>query len=219
MVRPRRTVRPTTGTRMLLPPRAEAGRVTPTGTAGATPRGRGYGGPEVWLQVNRATLHALAEQTHPPGWDEVLAEITVKAETCPGPPNGDPRSRLPGAALRRWIAVRDRSCSFPGCRVPAHRADADHSIEYAHGGGTTAIKIGPACRPDPRLRHEGGWTLTHTQPGHFTWTSRLGKTYHRLPPPDLDDLPDPMPPPTSAEDTHIDDEYTYPSTQDWRNDS
>ncbi len=152
---------------------------------GAGSPGRGYSGVQVWLQANQSTLDALAHQSHPPGWDRVIAEITAKAETNTGPPNGDPAARLPGAALRRWITVRDRTCSFPGCRVPAHRADADHSVEHAAGGETVDTNLGPSCRHDHRLRHEGGWTITQTQPGNFTWTSRLGHTYHRQPPPDF----------------------------------
>ncbi len=151
---------------------------------GPTPGGRSYRGLQVWLQVNRATLDALARQEHPPGWDRVIAEITAKADTNTGPPNGDPTARLPGTELRRWIAVRDRTCVFPGCRVPAHRADADHSIEHARGGETTDTNLGPSCRHDHRMRHEGGWTLEQTSPGQFTWTSRLGHTYYRQPPPE-----------------------------------
>ncbi len=186
-------------------------RARPHGSAAG---GRRYPGLQVWLQVNQNTLDTLARQTHPPGWDRVIAEITAKAETTTGPPNGDPTARLPGAALRRWIAIRDRTCVHPGCRVPAHRADADHSVEHAAGGETTDTNIGAACRHHHRLRHEGGWTITHTTPGQFTWTSSLGHTYHRQPPPDLDDLPEPMP---TAQGDEDDDEDSIPSTEDWQN--
>jgi hypothetical protein len=100
--------------------------------------------------------------------------------------------------------------------VPAHRADADHSVEHGNGGPTIDTNLGPGCRHDHRLRHHGGWTLTHTKPGHFTWTSRLGHVYHRPPPPDLDDLPEPMPTPINADNEDHLDEFAYPSTQDWR---
>ena len=180
---------------------------------GPVPGGRGYPGLQVWLQVTQATLDTLARQTHPPGWSRVISEITAKAGINTGPPNGDPRARLPGAALRRWIHVRDNTCSFPGCRVPAHRTDADHSVEHAEGGPTIDTNLGAACRHDHRLRHEGGWVLAQTTPGQFTWTSRLGHSYHRQPPPDLDDLPEPMP----GSATGDDEEPDQPSTEDWRN--
>jgi hypothetical protein len=32
----------------------------------------------------------------------------------------------PGDALERHLTVRDRTCTFPGCRQPAHRCDLDH---------------------------------------------------------------------------------------------
>jgi hypothetical protein len=176
---------------------------------------RGYAGAEIWLQVDAATLKALVEQTHPPAWERVLTEIAGKAGLDDGPPNRDAKRRLPGTALRRWVAARDRTCAFPGCGVPAHRSDADHSVEPAQGGETIDTNIGPNCRHDHRLRHEGGWTITQTEPGHFTWTSRLGRTYHRRLPPSLDDLPDPMPTAETDEDSPAED--GDPSTEDWQN--
>jgi hypothetical protein len=94
--------------------------------------------------------------------------------------------------LRRWIAVRDRRCAFPGCQTPAHRGDADHSRQHAHGGPTLDTNITLPCPSHHRLR-EHGWRLHHHphRPGHVQWTSRLGHTYHRQPPPGLDTLPDP----------------------------
>src|SRR4030095_6677538 len=93
----------------------------------------------------------------PPGWDRVIAEITTRTQADAGAPNADPAARLPGAALRRWVHLPDRTCVFPGCRVPAHRADADHTTEHARGGPTTDDNLGSACRHDPPLRHNGHW--------------------------------------------------------------
>ena len=153
---------------------------------------------EVWLQVDPDTLRFLTAMDRAglvePGWSRILAEITAGLDTAAtGPPNGDPAARLPGAALRRWIHVRDRRCTFPGCRAPAHRADTDHSVEHAHGGATVDTGLAPACRHDHRLRHDGRWTIEHTAPGHLTWTSPLGRSYQRRPPPGLLDLPEPRP--------------------------
>ncbi len=129
-----------------------------------------------------------------PGWSRVLAEITTSLQNAQtGPPNGDPTARLPGAALRRWIHIRDRRCSFPGCRAPAHRADADHTIEHCRGGPTVDTHLAPACNHDHMLRHEGGWTVTQPTPGRVVWTSPLGLTYERAPPLHLHDLPEPRP--------------------------
>jgi hypothetical protein len=153
---------------------------------------------EVWLWIDPDTLRFFAALDTAglvePGWSAILTEITTRLDTTPtGPPNGDPAARLPGAALRRWIHIRDRRCSFPGCRAPAHRADTDHSVEHARGGATTDTGLAPACRHDHRLRHEGGWTVEHPAPGQLTWTSPLGRRYRRRPPPGLLDLPEPRP--------------------------
>ena len=142
---------------------------------------------EVWLHTDEATLRLAQGLARTglidPGWVDVLAEITRKLDTTPaGPPNGDPTARLPGAALRRWIHLRDTRCTFPGCRAPAHRTDTDHTLERANGGATVDTGLAAACRHDHRLRHQGGWHVEHHQPGQITWTSRTGP--HLPTPPD-----------------------------------
>ncbi len=151
---------------------------------------------EVWLQVDAEGLDFLRALDRiglvDPGWSAILAEITTRLDgAATGPPNADPTARLPAAALRRWIHVRDRRCSFPGCRAPAHRSETDHSIEYARGGATVDAGLAPACRHDHRLRHDGDWIVEHTAPGHLTWTSPLGQVHQRRPPPGLHELPEP----------------------------
>jgi hypothetical protein len=81
----------------------------------------------------------------------------------------------------------------PGCRVPAHRADADadHSIEHAERRETTDANLGPGCRHGHRLRHEGGWTLTHTEPGRFTWKAGSGTPTTAYPHPSSTICPNP----------------------------
>jgi hypothetical protein len=159
------------------------------------PPGPRYPG-EVWLYTTRDKLRRLTAAARigliHPSWAPVLAEITTNLDTTPtGPPNGDPTARLPGAALRRWIHLRDSQCVFPGCRAPAHRADTDHTTDHANGGKTADTGLAAACRHDHRLRHQGGWTVRHDQPGQITWTSPLGHTYRRHKPPGLLDLPEP----------------------------
>jgi hypothetical protein len=139
---------------------------------------------EVWIQVSDRTWSTLLRQRRPDpggGWGRVLDEIATRlATTRAGPPNGDPTARLPGRALRRWIAVRDRRCPFPGCQMPAHRGEADHSRQHARGGPTLDTNLTLPCPSHHRLR-DHGWRLHHHQhrPGHVRWTSRLG----HLPPP------------------------------------
>jgi hypothetical protein len=158
-----------------------------------------HAGLECWLRLTRADLSRL--QADPPaGWDAVITELTYRVtEGTSGPPNDHPTDRLPNTALRRWIHVRDRHCVFPGCRNPAHHTEADHTIEHAHGGPTTDVNLGGACKADHRLRHEGGWTVRQPRAGHFRWTSVLGHDYDRTPPAGPDQRRAPMPRPTTPD--------------------
>ena len=47
------------------------------------------------------------------------------------------RTRFFTGALRRAIVVRDRHCTFPGCRERAEVCDVDHIVEYGQDGETT----------------------------------------------------------------------------------
>jgi hypothetical protein len=148
---------------------------------------------EVWLQLTPDELARLVHDP-PPGWQPVITSLArrIASHARGAPTSGDPHTRLPGTALRRWLHLRDRRCIFPGCRIAPHRTDADHTIEHARGGLTTHTNIGSLCRPDHQLRHERGWRLHQPHPGHFTWTSPLGHHYQRNPPPGPGDTLTPM---------------------------
>ncbi|MGH3926762.1 MAG: HNH endonuclease signature motif containing protein, partial [Pseudonocardiaceae bacterium] len=107
----------------------------------------------------------------------------------------DPTARFAGAALRRHVQIRDRSCVYLGCRYPARNADLDHTVDHVDGGATTEANSGPLCRHDHRLKHAGRWRLYQPEPGCFTWISPLGRVYRTQPPPIIDDLPEPRPRP------------------------
>ncbi|MGH4009058.1 MAG: DUF222 domain-containing protein [Pseudonocardiaceae bacterium] len=162
----------------------------------------------VELHIPATLLTDLA--THPDNggpdghWAAVIADIAAQYATYrahqdqpdTGRPGGqDPRARFAGAALRRHVQVRDRTCVHPGCRCPARHADLDHTIDHAHGGVTTEDNSGPVCRHDHGVKHHGGWRLCQPEAGHFIWTSPLGRVYHTRPQPIATDLPDPLPGP------------------------
>ncbi len=151
----------------------------------------------VELQVPATALRALAaDSTTPADWAGVVADLTRQLDRdLPGEDRyrADADRRGPGAALRRYLEIRDRYCVMIGCRAPAHTADKDHTVDYANGGPTVACNLGDACRHDHRLKGEGGWTLHQPQPGVFRWTSRLGHVYQHEPPAILEPLPDPIP--------------------------
>ncbi len=89
--------------------------------------------------------------------------------------NGVTRRR-PTATQRRTIEMRDRSCVFPGCRMPSVDCDIDHTVRYADGGATCPCNNAPGCRHDHRLK-DHGWTYERLPNGCYQWTSPLGHTY------------------------------------------
>ena len=107
--------------------------------------------------------------------------------------NDESGPRHPGKPMRRRTEIRDRTCTHPRCRTPAHGTDGDHIQEWARGGATKDDNITSACRHDHRLRHEGGWRVAKLASGRLVWISRLGVHYHVSPPLLIQPLPAPAP--------------------------
>ncbi|MGW5263708.1 DUF222 domain-containing protein [Microbispora sp. NPDC004025] len=97
------------------------------------------------------------------------------------------------AALRRYVQVRGRVCSWPGCRMPATRTDQDHIQAWADNGTTTAGNLHLACRHDHRAKHLGGWRVTSAGPHLIVWTSPLGHSYLSPLPKIIYPAPEPWP--------------------------
>ena len=85
--------------------------------------------------------------------------------------------RRPGARQRRAVEARDRTCVFPGCRMPATACDVDHRIPWSEGGRTVTADLAPGCRHDHNIRHRFGWTYHRLPNGDYCWTTALGHTY------------------------------------------
>lgn len=102
-------------------------------------------------------------------------------------------ARLPATALRRHVELRDRTCSFVGCRRAATGSELDHTHEHSRGGATVRANLGPTCGHDHDLKHEGAWTLSQPHPGRFVWRSPLGGVYETRGEPFLPAMPDPRP--------------------------
>ncbi|MCA1820993.1 MAG: HNH endonuclease [Pseudonocardia sp.] len=172
----------------------------------------------VELQVPATVLHTLtAEPDTLGGWAAVVADLTRQLAADPRLKRGsdDPARRAPGAALRRYLEIRDRFCIMIGCRVPAHGTDADRTRDYAFGGAKTGPNLGTACRHDHRLKGEGGWTLHQPEPGVFQWTSRLGHTYCRRLPRIIEPLLDPVPRAQAPYPIGIRSDDNWENTQIW----
>jgi Domain of unknown function (DUF222) len=149
------------------------------------------------ITVDLATLTGLSEVPGEiPGWGPVIADIARQVAVAndrgewrisvTDPDNGQvlwngTTRRRPSATERRYVLARRPVCLFPGCRMPAHDSDLDHTVDYSKGGRTHPHNLGPLCRHHHQLKHEAGWKLEQPTPGHFIWTSPLGHTYQSEP--------------------------------------
>ncbi len=139
-------------------------------------------------------LSALAADH--PEWTRVLRGISSSwehREQARAALDQHPNRRFAHAALRRHIQMRDRHCVGPGCRRRAAATELDHTRDHAHGGQTLTTNSGPHCPRHHTMKHQGGWTLTQPEAGHFVWTSPLGQTYATRGEPIMPDLPQPLP--------------------------
>ncbi|HEX6469272.1 MAG TPA: HNH endonuclease signature motif containing protein, partial [Streptosporangiaceae bacterium] len=152
----------------------------------------------VELHIRQHDLRRLAAHPARLGpWAPVIADLAHQAEhhkTLSGAtPDDATGGRSPGRPMRRHTEIRDRTCTHPRCRMPAHATDGDHITPWAHGGPTHDNNISSACRHDHRLKHEGGWRVERLPSGELLWISRLGIPYPVPPPLIIEPLPDPIP--------------------------
>jgi hypothetical protein len=143
--------------------RARAAESHAANSSGSGPRS-GPRDAETYSANDEPEVHGGASAKDHGGW-------------VPRPPGQDPDDRLPNKPMTRWIRMRDKTCRAPGCRVPAHRCDLDHTVSYASGGRTTHDRLGALCRHHHRMKHLGGWRLIQLKPGHFRWISPTGRIY------------------------------------------
>jgi len=107
-----------------------------------------------------------------------LAKVTLSGIEC-GTCNheGESRAYRPPNLMRHLVNIRQRTCTFPGCRRPAERCDLDHTIPYDQGGRTCPCNLSPTCRQHHRTKQAPGWHLHQPRPGTLTWTAPHGRTY------------------------------------------
>jgi Domain of unknown function (DUF222) len=79
--------------------------------------------------------------------------------------------------LIHLVKIRQRTCSFPGCRRAARFCDLDHTLAYDKGGITCECNLAPLCRRHHRAKQTFGWHLVQTAPGHLTWQLPHGRSY------------------------------------------
>ncbi len=82
-------------------------------------------------------------------------------------------SYRPPAGLARHVRIRDVTCRFPGCTVPARECDLDHLIPFPEGA-TSSENLHSLCRRHHRIKHDDKWRV-ESLPGYgLRWTSPLG---------------------------------------------
>ncbi|WP_216214963.1 HNH endonuclease signature motif containing protein [Amycolatopsis aidingensis] len=69
------------------------------------------------------------------------------------------RTRAVPLAIRRALILRDRGCSFPGCRKKPKQCDAHHVIFWANGGPTALYNLTLLCWFHHNLIHHTEWEV------------------------------------------------------------
>jgi hypothetical protein len=91
--------------------------------------------------------------------------------------------RYASPALKRHIQLRDRTCRQPGCTVPAHRSELDHTKPHAHGGTTSPDNLAALCKRHNLMRQRTTWKMQQPTPGALTFTTPTGRTITTKPDP------------------------------------
>lgn len=93
----------------------------------------------------------------------------------------------PTEPMRRFLRARDQHCRFPGCRMPVHRCESDHTIDWALGGPTRTDNLAHLCLTHHALKHpdipaQFRWTARQLPDWSLEWTSPAGRTHRDTPP-------------------------------------
>jgi hypothetical protein len=95
----------------------------------------------------------------------------------------DRTSYRPPADLKRWLAVNDVLCTFPGCGRLARNSDIDHTVDRQFGGKTRADNLAHLCEHHHRLKHKTRWSVRQQPDRTISWTSPTGYRRDADPPP------------------------------------
>ena len=99
---------------------------------------------------------------------------------------GAPPGYRPPAAVAGDVLARARTCTFPGCRVPAMRCDLDHIEPFdptlPADDQTVGENLHALCRHHHNLKTHGGWRVVRDDAtGRTLWTAPTGHGYVREP--------------------------------------
>jgi hypothetical protein len=113
----------------------------------------------------------LADESHDAQWR--ISAVDALGE----PVHVGTTSRRPTESQRRRIQTRNRTCVFPGCRMPSTICDIDHTEAVQDGGDTCDCNLAPLCRHDHCLKHAQGWAYQRLPDGRHQWKTPFGHTY------------------------------------------
>lgn len=77
--------------------------------------------------------------------------------------------------MARLVRLRDGSCRFPGCSMPAVKCDLDHVRPWPTGP-TSPTNLMCLCRRHHRIKQRTGWTAKLHRDATVTWTDPTGLT-------------------------------------------
>ncbi|BBY58207.1 hypothetical protein MSAR_13430 [Mycolicibacterium sarraceniae] len=97
-------------------------------------------------------------------------------------PSDDPEPQYrPSTALDEFVRMRDMTCRYPHCDMPAEYCDVDHTIPWPWGP-THASNLACKCRKHHLLKtFWAGWDDQQDPDGTITWTSPGGRIYRTQP--------------------------------------
>ncbi len=166
--------------------------------------------PHLAVTASAATLLGLSDEPGdlagygpiPPGMVRRIAARSTWEPLLTDAWSGEPLARstrryAPTQGLRDAVVARDKTCTFPGCRVRAARCDIDHIEPFDEEAGaatpqTRIDNLHALCRHHHRAKTHAGWTPTRREDGTTRWTSPTGQRHDRPP---AHDPPIPPPPP------------------------
>jgi hypothetical protein len=114
-------------------------------------------------------------ETRAPGKTWTFSLTLLAANSCDHA--GATAAYRPSPGLRHLVDIRHATCAYPGCRRPAARCDADHTVAYHRGGRTCLCNLAPLCRKHHAAKQTSGWYLEQASPGVMTWTTPAGRRY------------------------------------------
>lgn len=91
----------------------------------------------------------------------------------------------PTAAMRRWLGIRDVTCTAAGCNRLAKYCEIDHVEQYNGGfqGKTAVYNLAHLCKKHHRVKHNTKWRVERKPGGITRWISPTGQVAEPDPPP------------------------------------